>query len=150
MFFFKFNHFYKNYYSVNPFFLFFFKKGIHKNFYSILVNLSGNYSNRLTLTGVYWNFKLVDKFLNQSFFNKAFKISNFFLFNLYFLSIKMTNVKLSNLFFKNFFFFILFFFSEIWYQFNPNWSVYLNFFFAKNNFKFYKFYTGYFLRSNNF
>lgn len=150
MFFFKFNNFYKNYYNLNSFFLFFFKKGIYQNFYKILINLSGNYVNRLTVTGVYWNFKSVDQFLTKSLFKKTLKISNFFLFNLYFLSIKIINIKLNNSFFKNFFFYILFFFSEIWYQFNNNWSVYFNFFFVKNNFKFYKFYTGYFLKLNNF
>lgn len=134
-----------------PLFGFFFNKGLTDYFYKLLLDFSGNYSNVVSATGVYWNFKILDNFLKTN--QAIFPIKNLnesYFFNLYYLSIKIINMKLNKTYFKNIFFFFILFLSEIWYQFHTHIFFYLNFFFIKNNFKMYKFYNGYFLRVYNF
>lgn len=150
LFFFKFINEFKFKY-LKSFYTFFFSKGLTYFFYNLNQHLFANYSNKLVLTGVYWNFKNLNDFLNLNNEKKnVIKLNNFFFFNLYFLSIKILNVKLTKSHFKNVFFFIILYFSEYWYQFAPNLKFYLNFIFVKNNFKLYRFYNNFFFKIYNF
>lgn len=151
LFFFKFNSYFKKNSKFNSFYTFFFKKGLFRTFYESLINLSANYMNKITITGVYWNFKILNNFLNFNLIPKNLPSTDpYYFYNLYFLAIKLINVKLTKTHFKLFFFFTLFYFSEQWLQFDSNLKFYLNFFFIRNALKTYKFYNGYFLRVYNF
>lgn len=146
---------FSNFFSVTPqiqnFLIFFFAKGLVNFFHRLSINLFGNYVNKVTRVGVYWNFKILDNFFkNKNILHIPLKVTDIFFFNRYLLAIKLINFKLTKTYFKNVFFFIIFFFSEIWNQFHNKTNFYLNFFFFKNNLKLYKFYGGYFLRIYNF
>ena len=151
LFFFKFHSLLNTSFYWNSFFSFFFSKNFFNFFYKLKINLSGNYMNKFTITSVFWNFQILNNFLNNSqFINKKKFLHKNFIFNTYFLSIKIINIKITKTYLKKFFFFIVFFLSDVWYQFHNNIKYYLNFFFIKKNLKFYNFYNGYFLNVRNF
>jgi hypothetical protein len=95
---------------VSSFLNFFFAKGLFNFFHKLSINLSANYVNTLTRTGVYWNFKLLyESFETNKIFSSLVKLNDFLHFNSYVLSIKLVNFKLNKTYFKNFFFLFSFF-----------------------------------------
>lgn len=128
---------------------FFFFRGTFLFFFSISKRLSAHLTNNITQTGVYWNFKFLNEFFKAG---KSFTSTNSLtvsLFtNLYLLSLKFINFKTVNLYYKKIFLFF-FFISNIWAQHSSRSPLFMNFFFIRNNAKFFKFLSGYFLKVYN-
>jgi hypothetical protein len=151
IFFFKFSNF-----EIKPsyhlfFKNFFFSKGLLKTLNSMLDKFSINYTNTILHTTTYWSFKLIEFFFEHKILpSTIITHSNKFNRNLYFLSIKTTRIKVVKTFVKNLFFYFIFFFNDLWQQHTGLLYFYLNFFFIRNNYKFYKFFGGYFFKLYNF
>lgn len=89
IFFFKRSHkpFFTSY--LDSFFKFFFATGLLNFFYKSSSHLFGNYTNKLTNSVIYWNYKNIERslYINNKVLPLIIPKNNFF-FNLYFFSIK--------------------------------------------------------------
>jgi hypothetical protein len=156
--FFKFNTFLNSFLKnnifqinyLNFFIKYFFSKQLIKFAYNFNLDFTGNYTNNLIKSYVYFFYFNINNFLKSNLNNFFFyNFSTNFIYNIYYFPIKTLNIKINSFFYKNIFFYFMLINPFLWYQHTSSLRFYLNFIFINYNLKIFRFYNGYFLRIYN-